>query len=97
MEIKEAINWFKTKLAVNASIGFTGDQNETAHMAIAALEKQIPEKPREHYNWCDFSEDEKRENSQWLCHKCGWAVDESWVYCTNCGQKIGWFERSEKR
>lgn len=54
-------------------------------MAIEALKKQISYRP-----WCDFSEDEKLENSHWFCKKCGWAVEENQNYCPECGQKIDW-------
>lgn len=59
----------------------TGNANVTKvplQMAIKALKKQISyRRPKENYNWCDFSEDEKLENSHWFCGKCGWAVEEN--------------------
>lgn len=58
--------------------------------AITALEKQIPKKPKENYNWCDYSAEERAENSRWFCAKCNMGVDESQNYCPECGQKIGW-------
>ncbi len=57
---------------------------------IAALDKQMPKKPKEHYNWGDFSEDEKLENSRWVCENCQHPLDESWAFCAGCGQKLDW-------
>ena len=58
--------------------------------AISALEKQIPKKPREHYNWCDLSEDEKLETPRWYCESCDGAIKENYSYCHDCGQAIDW-------
>lgn len=35
------------------------DERETEELKITkvALKKQVAKKPREHYNWCDLSED----------------------------------------
>ena len=58
-------------------------------LAIKALEKQIPKEPREHYNWCDLSTRERKEETQWFCRKCNQGIGESENYCPNCGQAIG--------
>lgn len=39
MDNQEAICWFETKLAVNATLGFEGPQNDTARLAIKALQE----------------------------------------------------------
>lgn len=55
-----------------------------------ALQKQIPKKPREHYNWCDLSEDEKLETPRWYCESCDGAIKENYSYCHDCGQRLEW-------
>lgn len=60
------------------------------NMAIQALERQIPKKPREHYNWVDLTEEERQETARWYCKSCDSAVEESYSYCCNCGQKLDW-------
>jgi rubrerythrin len=51
---------------------------------------QISCKPREHHNWCDFSDDEKKENNRWFCCKCNSPVDENQKFCPECGQTVDW-------
>lgn len=65
---------------------------EKLQILINSVSKAIPEKPREHYNWCDFSEEERKEHSQWFCRKCGWEIgeDKEKSYCSECGQKVDW-------
>lgn len=65
-------------------------ENDGYKAMIEALEKQIPQKPREHYNWCDVSIDKRREEFQWFCRKCQRGLDESENHCPNCGQKLDW-------
>jgi hypothetical protein len=64
--------------------------NEMRDMAISALEKQVAKKPREHYNWCDLSEDEKLETPRWYCESCDGVIEENYSYCHDCGQAIDW-------
>jgi predicted amidophosphoribosyltransferase len=54
------------------------------------LERQIPQKPREHYHWGDFTKEEKLENNQWFCGKCDWQIGEEDNYCNECGQRVDW-------
>ena len=62
---------------------------DSLDMAIQALEKQIPKKPQEQYNWCDFTEKERHVNDRWFC-ECQYPLLESETYCPNCGQAIDW-------
>ena len=50
----------------------------------------IPQKPREHYHWGDFTNEEKLENNQWFCGKCDWQIGEEDNYCNECGQRVDW-------
>jgi len=53
-------------------------------------DRDTPQKPREHYHWGDFSDEEKKEHSQWFCSKCGWELEEDKNFCSECGQRIDW-------
>ena len=60
-----------------------------------ALIKQVAKKPREHYNWCDLSEDEKLETPRWYCESCDGVIEENYNYCPNCGQALDWSGEDE--
>ena len=47
-------------------------------------------KPREHHNWCDFTEEEKVEYYRWFCNECDFGICESYGYCPSCGVKLDW-------
>ena len=55
-----------------------------------ALEKQIPKKPIDSYNWCDLSEEERLETPRWYCKSCDGVIEEHYSYCALCGQAIDW-------
>ena len=86
-EIKRAVKYFfEIKTIRKRHIGgpdFYG-------LAINALERQMPQKPREHYHWGDFTKEEKLEENKWFCGKCGWQIGEEDNYCNTCGQKVDW-------
>ncbi|WP_418223557.1 hypothetical protein [Clostridium isatidis] len=63
---------------------------EELKITKVALKKQVAKKPREHYNWCDLSEDEKLETQRWYCESCDGAIKENYSYCHDCGQAIDW-------
>jgi len=67
-----------------------GKLYDMKEVIIQALEKQIPKKPREHYNWVDLTEEERQETARWYCKSCDSAVEESYSYCCSCGQKLDW-------
>ena len=57
---------------------------EAIDVAIQALEKQIPKKPK--------------TDNRYVMHICPWCNDfvkVSHNYCQNCGQKLNWESESE--
>ncbi len=63
---------------------------QASSAAIDALEKQMPKKPRENYNWIDLTEEERPETSRWYCKMCDSEIKENYSFCVNCGQKLDW-------
>ena len=59
---------------------------ETYDMAISALEKQIPKKPK------------MPIDSYWICPICGTKVDHPhpFRHCMGCGQMIDWRTNNDK-
>ena len=53
---------------------------EVMDMAISALEKQIPKKPK------------MPLDAYWVCPTCGSKVEHPFEHCRVCGQKICWEE-----
>jgi uncharacterized OB-fold protein len=49
-------------------------------IAVEAMEKQIPKKPR------------APMDAYWTCPTCGRKVNYPFEYCVSCGQKICWEE-----
>lgn len=87
METKKAIEWLKAISATQNDSPHKNslvDRKEALHLAITALEKQMPKKPvkDEYYHEC--------------CPNCGWVVCyNEWggrylPHCENCGQAIDW-------
>lgn len=59
--------------------GNTGEHIKSIEIAIQALEKQIPKKPK--------------TDDRYVMHICPWCNDfvkVSHNYCQNCGQKLDW-------
>jgi hypothetical protein len=46
-----------------------------------ALDKQYHERP---------VKGEVNGKIYWVCKKCRNTIEQSWKYCANCGQRIGW-------
>lgn len=72
---------------------------EAAKMAIHALKKQIPKKPRK----TDSYRGVLKRVYAYVCPTCGNACLEKYMnerqntmFCWNCGQKIDWLEESEE-
>lgn len=66
-------------------------------IAIAALKKQVPEKP--HYDGDSYAPDGTFVWDEWLCPNCNsrYEVDyDNYAYCPNCGQKLDWSEEDEQ-
>ncbi len=53
---------------------------ESFDMAISALEKQIPKKPK------------MPLDAYWVCPTCGKKVEHPYECCMGCGQAIDWEE-----
>jgi len=47
-------------------------------LAVDALEKQIPKKPKMPFDAC------------WICPICGSRVEHTFKHCRRCGQAIDW-------
>ena len=56
--------------------------DEACRIAISALDKSIPKKPKYHY--CSSV------NKKGVCPRCGMTEDESANYCRCCGQALDW-------
>ena len=65
----------------NNDCKFTEDDYKANEMAIQALEKQMPKKPKER-DCIGFD--------TLACHECKMALYLYEPYCDNCGQKIDW-------
>lgn len=88
MDIKEAIKAIKSNYPPsNYTI-----LREALDLAIEALEKQIPKRPKadNNGNYAEYFE-------EWLeCPECGEAIpeytsgNETECYCVGCGQKLSW-------
>ena len=57
--------------------------DEASRMAINALEKQIPKKPKDRYKT-------KYVWDSAYCPVCNCGITARWVYCQCCGQKLDW-------
>lgn len=80
-------------------IKFAKDNYEAITLAIKALEKQIPRKPRK----TDSYRGVLKRVYAYVCPTCGNACLEKYmnerqnaVFCWNCGQKLDWSEESEE-
>ena len=85
----EAIECFKSN---KPTIGYVMLQ-ESIDMAIQALEKQIPKKPRK----TDSYRGVLKRVYAYVCPTCGNACLEKYMnerqntmFCWNCGQKLDW-------
>ena len=56
----------------------TGARCEAVDMAITAMEKQIPKKPK------------MPLDAYWVCPTCGSKVEHPFEHCRRCGQAICW-------
>lgn len=63
----------------NNDCKFTEDDYKANEMAINALEKQIPKKPKTDDRYVMY-----------ICPCCNDFVKVSHNYCQNCGQKLDW-------
>ena len=70
----------------NNDCKFTEDDYKANEMAINALEKQMPKKPKER-DCIGFD--------TLVCPKCKMALYLYEPYCDNCGQKIDWSDDND--
>lgn len=96
MEECEAIK----ELQENIDLPFGSNiSKESAKLAIQALEKQIPRKPRK----TDSYRGVLKRVYAYVCPTCGNACLEKYMnerqntmFCWDCGQKLDWSEESEE-
>lgn len=77
MTENEAIKWQKSFKETYK--GFPKDIDAACDMAINALEKQIPKKPKTDDRYVMY-----------ICPCCNDFIKVSQNYCPNCGQAIDW-------
>ena len=63
----------------NYAQGNMGKQKEALSVAIQALEKQIPKKPKTDDRYVMY-----------ICPRCNEFIKINKNYCMNCGQKLDW-------
>lgn len=65
--------------------------NEACRVAVKALEKQMPNKPK--YEGDGYDENSELIYDTWLCPNCEHEYEvnyDDYDYCPNCGQAIDW-------
>ncbi len=93
MTYKEAIDFINNKIQIDVRFCSDDDINETKTaltIAIQALEKQIPKKPKAYI--------ERGKYFDYECPKCGMTYGQTtWhgKFCPNCGQALDFSERSD--
>ena len=82
----------------NNDCKFTEDDYKANEMAINALKKQIPKKPRK----TDSYRGVLKRVYAYVCPACGNACLEKYMnerqntmFCWNCGQKLDWSDENE--
>ena len=86
MEIKEAIELLDNLLGmIEDSQG--NDYDAALHMAISALEKQVPKKPIGAIGAIRFA-----DLYFGFCPSCGEVNNSEHGFCGKCGQAIDWTE-----
>ncbi len=81
MENQKAIEVLRRKTSIPEEGESFDDISSAFDMAIAALEKQIPEKPQ-------YTEDKIFA----ICKCNGKGLVNGWKFCPECGQAIDWSE-----
>lgn len=96
MTREEAIETIKIAVA-EVEWNYPMEYTVAFEIAIEALEKQVPKKPKEY------------EDKFYACPVCGNVVNHKWVkyptilmpklvglpYCLNCGQRLNWSDDGE--
>ena len=81
MTESEAIKWQKQigEVFKGFPLDIEEKMNDSCDMAMQALEKQIPKKPKTDDRYVMY-----------ICPCCNDFVKVSHNYCQNCGQKLDW-------
>ena len=69
---------------------FTEDDYKANEMAIQALEKQIPKKPRNERSSVPLSRTSVRFVDWYKCGKCNFDLSKQFVCCPYCQSVIDW-------
>lgn len=97
MTPEEAIDFISNKIQIDVRFCSDDDINKTEtalKLAISALEKQIPKKPRAHTvdvdklkignaNWC-------KGTTVYRCPNCNDFISRIYDFCYKCGQALDW-------
>lgn len=106
-KVRETIAWMETKRKLHKYGAYKGPTipkeqidmiEEYYNLAIEALEKQLPEKPREN----GMQDGLIRKIKYYTCPTCGNCLltemmneRQNTSYCWDCGQKLDWSEEDE--
>ena len=74
----------------NNDCKFTEDDYKANEMAIQALEKQIPKKPRNERSSVPLSRTSVRFVDWYKCGKCNFDLSKQFVCCPYCQSVIDW-------
>ena len=69
---------------------FTEDDYKANEMAVQALEKQIPKKPRNERSSVPLSRTSVRFVDWYKCGKCNFDLSKQFVCCPYCQSVIDW-------
>lgn len=53
-------------------------------------ERQIPMKPKEHYDWFGLTPEQQYCSSRWYCGRCELPIYKHHEFCEICEQKVDW-------
>ena len=74
----------------NNDCKFTEDDYKANEMAVQALEKQIPKKPRNERSSVPLSRTSVRFVDWYKCGKCNFDLSKQFVCCPYCQSVIDW-------
>lgn len=90
MTYEEALDWLMNKISIDVQNSRNVPKDiECLEMCKKALEKQIPKKPKEHYELRYGIQCGCYPVMEYLCPCCGRDVDYTEHHCV-CGQTIDW-------
>jgi hypothetical protein len=93
-KVRKAVGYFKELSIKLRERGFSG-ASEHCDLAIEALEKQLPKRPREN----GMSDGLIKKTKYYTCQTCGNCLltemmneRQNTNYCWDCGQRLDWSE-----